>query len=399
MYDVLRASYRFHCPSRPDGEMARVPLSSFRRLERLPGAVHPAVYRVEYDCPCGDRHLGLVSHGDLDYGPLATVRDRVPEPAHRAHRAGGRRAGRARPLPGAARELAVAAVLQPEARHEAGVAVVPGHGGAARGRRRRRDRRRDELSRLRRDVAEPRQRAAPGRAVLPRQGRALRRPAVWRRPRPHARGLPPPAALRPASTPSAPTSADARPVTPVAADGSTRAPGVAAAGLASYGRPIGLRADSSSASRASTGKVAIPALAVSRAGTCCRRRRSAEMSVDRLRTRVGDGTPRSTPRTSSANSSPPKRRPRRRRASACDTSRRARADCRRVAVAVVERLEAVEVEHHQGHAAAVAAHAGELGAMPRRSSRSCAGRSAVGERACAIGGPRCAMAELAADQA
>ena len=73
MYDVLRASYRFHCPRRPDGEMVRVPLSSFRRLERLPGAVHPAVYRVEYDCSCGDRHLGLVSHDDLDYGPLSTV--------------------------------------------------------------------------------------------------------------------------------------------------------------------------------------------------------------------------------------------------------------------------------------------------------------------------------------
>ena len=58
MYDVLRASYRFHCPRRPDGELTRVPLSSFRRLERLPGAVHPAVYRVAYDCPCGEQHLG-----------------------------------------------------------------------------------------------------------------------------------------------------------------------------------------------------------------------------------------------------------------------------------------------------------------------------------------------------
>jgi hypothetical protein len=53
--------------------MVRVALSSFRRLERLPGAVHPAVYRVEYDCGCGERHLGLVSHDDLDYGPLSTV--------------------------------------------------------------------------------------------------------------------------------------------------------------------------------------------------------------------------------------------------------------------------------------------------------------------------------------
>ena len=61
MYDVLRASYRFHCPNRAEGECVRVPLSPFRRLERLPGAVHPAVYRVEYDCTCGSVHLGLVS--------------------------------------------------------------------------------------------------------------------------------------------------------------------------------------------------------------------------------------------------------------------------------------------------------------------------------------------------
>lgn len=73
MYDVLRASYRFHCPRRPEGDLARVPLSAFRLLERLPGAAHPAVFRVEYDCPCGDRHQGLVSHDDLDYGPLHPV--------------------------------------------------------------------------------------------------------------------------------------------------------------------------------------------------------------------------------------------------------------------------------------------------------------------------------------
>ena len=49
MYDVLRASYRFRCPGRPEGELMRVPLSSFRRVQRLPGAAHPAVYRVEYE--------------------------------------------------------------------------------------------------------------------------------------------------------------------------------------------------------------------------------------------------------------------------------------------------------------------------------------------------------------
>jgi hypothetical protein len=67
MYDALTTRYTFACPSR--GETA-VPLSSFRRLERLEGTGHPVVYRVEFDCPCGAAHPGLVSHGDLDWAPL-----------------------------------------------------------------------------------------------------------------------------------------------------------------------------------------------------------------------------------------------------------------------------------------------------------------------------------------
>ena len=43
MYDPLTSTYSFACPH---GKGSRVPLSSFRRLERLPGAAHPAVYRV-----------------------------------------------------------------------------------------------------------------------------------------------------------------------------------------------------------------------------------------------------------------------------------------------------------------------------------------------------------------
>ena len=73
MYDTLRATYRFHCPRRPDGGLARVPLSAFRQLERLPGSAHPAVFRVVYGCGCGDEHQGLLTHADLDYGPLAPV--------------------------------------------------------------------------------------------------------------------------------------------------------------------------------------------------------------------------------------------------------------------------------------------------------------------------------------
>src|ERR671919_429043 len=67
MYDVLRTDYTFSCPVR--GE-SRVRLSSFRRLERLAGAAHPAVYRVSFACPCGGEHPGLVSHDDLDWAPL-----------------------------------------------------------------------------------------------------------------------------------------------------------------------------------------------------------------------------------------------------------------------------------------------------------------------------------------
>jgi len=67
MYDVLTSRYTFACPAR--GEV-RVQLSAFRRLERLPGAAHPAVYRVAFECACGDEHLGLVAHDELDWAPL-----------------------------------------------------------------------------------------------------------------------------------------------------------------------------------------------------------------------------------------------------------------------------------------------------------------------------------------
>ncbi len=67
MYDALTARYTFSCPRR---EQAQVALSSFRLLERLPGATHPAVFGVRFDCSCGDEHQGLVSHDDLDWAPL-----------------------------------------------------------------------------------------------------------------------------------------------------------------------------------------------------------------------------------------------------------------------------------------------------------------------------------------
>ena len=67
MYDALRTRYTFSCPVR--GE-ASVRLSAFRRLERLPGAVHPAVFRIRFACGCGSEHTGLVSHDQLDWAPL-----------------------------------------------------------------------------------------------------------------------------------------------------------------------------------------------------------------------------------------------------------------------------------------------------------------------------------------
>ena len=67
MYDRLTASYTFACPTRGETKVA---LSAFRRLERLPGAAHPAVFRVSFACACGDEHPGLVSHDELDWAPL-----------------------------------------------------------------------------------------------------------------------------------------------------------------------------------------------------------------------------------------------------------------------------------------------------------------------------------------
>lgn len=67
MYDALTTRYTFACPER--GE-SRVRLSSFRLLDRLPGAAHPAVFQVVFDCPCGREHPGLVSDVELDWAPL-----------------------------------------------------------------------------------------------------------------------------------------------------------------------------------------------------------------------------------------------------------------------------------------------------------------------------------------
>lgn len=69
MYDPLRSCYRLPCPAaaRP----VDAPLSSFRRIERLPGPEHPAVHRVTYRCRlCDEDHPALVSERDLDCGAV-----------------------------------------------------------------------------------------------------------------------------------------------------------------------------------------------------------------------------------------------------------------------------------------------------------------------------------------
>jgi hypothetical protein len=71
MYDALTTRYTFSCPAR--GETA-VRLSAFRRLERLPGTAHPAVFRIAFACACGSEHAGLVAHDDLDWAPLGLSR-------------------------------------------------------------------------------------------------------------------------------------------------------------------------------------------------------------------------------------------------------------------------------------------------------------------------------------
>jgi len=67
MYDALTSRYTFACPSRG---ATKVSLSSFRTLERLPGAAHPSVYQIRFQCTCGGEHEGLVSHEELDWAPL-----------------------------------------------------------------------------------------------------------------------------------------------------------------------------------------------------------------------------------------------------------------------------------------------------------------------------------------
>lgn len=65
--DALTGTYSVSCPH---AGMARIRLSSFRVLERLPGATHPAVYAIRFACACGEEHTALLPHDELDWAPL-----------------------------------------------------------------------------------------------------------------------------------------------------------------------------------------------------------------------------------------------------------------------------------------------------------------------------------------
>ena len=110
MYDALTGRFTFPCPAR--GE-ARVTLSAFRQLERLPGAAHPAVFQVLFACGCGEEHEGLVTHDELDWAPLGLRGGRLLQPDDRAARPLRGRARRDSPRAGSRRGVAVELLLLP----------------------------------------------------------------------------------------------------------------------------------------------------------------------------------------------------------------------------------------------------------------------------------------------
>ena len=74
MYDALTGTYRLSCPRHG---AASVRLSRFRSLDELPGPAHPAVYRIVFECGCGEEHPGLVAHDELDLAPLGLEEERT----------------------------------------------------------------------------------------------------------------------------------------------------------------------------------------------------------------------------------------------------------------------------------------------------------------------------------
>lgn len=75
MWDPLQSAWRLRCPEQENPPTVR--LHDFRQIERLAGAVSPAVYRIRFDCDCGERHTALLTASELDLDPVTT-----PLPCH-----------------------------------------------------------------------------------------------------------------------------------------------------------------------------------------------------------------------------------------------------------------------------------------------------------------------------
>ena len=182
--DALTATYRLPCP---DGGTSRVRLSSFREIERLPGPSHPALYRIVYRCSCGDEHVALVGHDELDWAPLGLdggvtyvnlMTSRHDDLVGRADgaRVPADRQGRV------ALELLLLPRGRAATRHAVGVPPARAVGRDRRGRGR--------LPGLRLDDDQPRQPAPRRRPVPFGRERRRRRPRLRGGRAPHARRVP-----------------------------------------------------------------------------------------------------------------------------------------------------------------------------------------------------------------
>ena len=153
MYDALTTPVHVRVPGA--GRDARARSRRSGALERLPGAAHPAVFRVAFDCPCGDEHPGLVPHDELDWAPLGLPAGALPQPDDRAARARSTTSSRdARRAADRGGRVALELLLLPGGAPAAGlpVVVLPARSGRAR----RGGRARRPLPRLRKRLGQPR---------------------------------------------------------------------------------------------------------------------------------------------------------------------------------------------------------------------------------------------------
>ena len=152
MYDALTGLYTLACPAR--GE-TKVRLSAFRRLERLPGAAHPAVYRVEFRAgsttgrraatragrrairhtrppsrtAVAARPTATSAWGGCERAPMLRASARVePEAKERSHEPDGREDPNRHVLDAARDRVAPAARGERDSSHAATMPTPPGAG-------------------------------------------------------------------------------------------------------------------------------------------------------------------------------------------------------------------------------------------------------------------------------